>query len=114
MRTWTKEKGGDGRNGLWGWTSMIEASHAGELGLLSEGWEGAETFYIMADDMLTPNDNDTSTAMELLVETWDPLRYGIVNRKWWKENPRNGFFDCTKAKQLLGWKHEERESTIGA
>lgn len=86
---------------------MIECCRAGELGLLSEGWAGAESFYIIADEILTDGDSDTSKALDLLVEKCDPLTYGVVNRNWWKENPRRGFWDCTKAMRLLGWKHEE-------
>ena len=107
IRDFVTERKGDKATGFWGWTSMLEASRAGELGLTSEGWEGAETFYIIADDILTDDDHDTEAGLDLLVKNWDPLRYGVVDRKWWSKNPRRGFFDCEKAKRLLGWRHEE-------
>lgn len=86
---------------------MLACSRAGELGLLSEGWDGAEAFYIIADDILTEHDDDTATSLDLLVKTWDPLQFGVVDRWYWKDNPRRGFFDCSKAKRLLGWAHDE-------
>lgn len=86
---------------------MIECCHAGELGLISNGWDGAETFYIIADDILTNGDDDKEHSLELLVQKWSPLHYGVVDRKWWTGYPRRGFFDCGKAKRLLGWKSEE-------
>ncbi len=79
MRAFTKEKDSDGSTGFWAWSSTIECCRAGELGLLSEGWEGAETFYIVADDILTPHDDHTDKALDLLKERWDPLRYGVVD-----------------------------------
>ena len=86
---------------------MISVCRSGELGLTSEGWGGAETFYIIADDILTSSDDDKETSMDLLLQHGEPLLYGVVDRKWWSANPRRGFWDCDKAKRLLGWKHEE-------
>jgi hypothetical protein len=37
-------------------------------------------------------------------------------RRWWPGVPvegdmsgKNGFFDCSKARRMLGWEHHERE-----
>jgi len=86
---------------------MLASSRAGELGLLSEGWDGAEAFYIIADDILTEHDDDTDTSLDLLAKKWDPLRFGMVDRLYWMGKPRRGFFDCSKAQRLIGWTHEE-------
>lgn len=112
---------------FWSWLSRDAAASACLLGLTANepGFaKGHEMFFILYDQLVFGKackeieegfyddaikggmDPDTVSAEEL-VRLYYPgtkLREG-----WWSaENPRRGFYDTTKAKQLLGWTHEEQ------
>ena len=72
----------------------------------SEGCEGAEPFYLIVDDLVTKPEDDETSRLDMLQKDWDGERYRKIDEAWWKDNPRRGFWDNTKAKRMLGWYHE--------
>jgi hypothetical protein len=82
---------------LWGYTLMPFAARACLQGLTSEGWDGHEVFFV-----ISPLTASAHQSEELRKEWWPdvPVRDGYVF------TGRTGFFDCSKAERLLGWKHE--------
>ncbi|WWC60917.1 uncharacterized protein I303_103493 [Kwoniella dejecticola CBS 10117] len=100
---------------FWAWTSSLAASQACLLGLTSTGWTGHEAFNIVAPDIATPKtmlqngqDEDIGS-LELFAKSWDG-KIGTVreiHRDWWdgEGNSKRGFWDCSKAEKMLGWKH---------
>ena len=91
---------------LWSWVSYEACARGCELGLTSEGWEGAEPFYLMVDDLITKDEEEEIPALELLSKYWEKERYKNVDVSWWEGRPRRGFWKADKAKRMLGWYHE--------
>ncbi|KAJ7637619.1 hypothetical protein DFH06DRAFT_1218654 [Mycena polygramma] len=87
------------KNDLWGYVQEDSAAESFLLAVThpTDGWpSAAEAFFIAAPE--TTFDGETS---ELMQKYWPtvPLKEG-------KNMTGNaGFFDCTKAKELLGWVH---------
>jgi len=87
------------KNDLWGYVQEDSAAEAFILAITepTDRWpSAAEAFFIVAPE--TTVDVDT---IDLMREYWPnvPLKSGksISGRK--------SFFDCSKAKELLGWVH---------
>ena len=99
---------------LWGWVSLDGCARAALQGLTSEGWTGHETFILASNDIcweggLDPDqrfNGERPGSLELLKHLWKD-RYGNVDEAWWDDNPRRGFFDTSKARNLLGWEHDD-------
>ncbi|WVW82881.1 hypothetical protein I302_104893 [Kwoniella bestiolae CBS 10118] len=93
---------------FWMWTSSLSAAQACIMGLTTpqEGrWKGHEAFNIVAPEIAWRD--ATAGSLELLGKSeWnDEGRIGLVDREWWEGGRRRGFWDCTKAERLLGWRH---------
>jgi nucleoside-diphosphate-sugar epimerase len=84
---------------LWGYTRLDAAARAC-VQAIDTDLGGHEAFYIVAPDTMV----DTPS-MELHAEHYAdvPLRHDLVGTE--------GFFDCGKAKRLLGWTHDGSETT---
>lgn len=88
------------RNDLWGWVHHDSAAEAFLLAITAhhdqKGWTGHEAFFICA-----PDTADERDSMELYQTFWShvPIREG------YRLEGKAGFFDCSKAKRLLGWEH---------
>lgn len=80
---------------LWGWTESRAAGRACLLALEAE-WTGAEIFYAIAEDHCVPNGDSEGLAKEYFPEA-------VIRRKFTRLE--EGFFDCSKAERMLGWKH---------
>ncbi|CAE6471000.1 unnamed protein product [Rhizoctonia solani] len=81
---------------LWGWTESFAAGRACLLALEVE-WTGAEVMYIIGEEQcVLPGECTT----EELAKRYFPE---ATLRKDF--GPQEGFFDCSKAERLLGWKH---------
>jgi len=81
---------------LWGYTRRDAAAHACLLGVTAE-FDGHEAFYVVAPDTMV----DTPSAE--LAATWYPdvpVTGDLSGRR--------GFFDCRKAREVLGWSHDGR------
>jgi UDP-glucose 4-epimerase len=98
--------------------SMTEAvARACLAGISSDKFNGHEVFYAIAPDIAyehLPEDDatwdkfglqgDKRTSLELLAKTYPGTK---VREGWWVTGQeRRGFFDCSKAEQLLDWKHD--------
>ncbi|WVR06141.1 hypothetical protein IAU60_003171 [Kwoniella sp. DSM 27419] len=73
--------------GLWSWSSVDAVLRGCILGLTSEGWTGAESFHIAADEIFYPaslSDGVEVSALDLLEKHWP----GRVKTR------------------VLGWKHD--------
>lgn len=83
---------------LWGYTLLEAAARACLQGVETD-LGGHEAFYIVAPATMV----DTPS-MELRSEHYRdvPLRHDLIGTE--------GFFDCGKAKRLLGWTHDETEA----
>jgi nucleoside-diphosphate-sugar epimerase len=80
---------------LWGYTCLGSAG-AAVLASLDVSWTGHEVFYIVA-----PRTGSDRPSGEL-AERWYPgVRFSADPL-----SSNAGFFDCTKAARLLGWRHE--------
>lgn len=79
---------------LWGYTN-IEAAAAACLLTLTAPFIGHEVFYIVAPDTMA-----AVPSSELKAQYYPevPLRTELHNQQ--------GFFDCRKAEQMLGWRHQ--------
>ena len=89
------------KNDLWGYVQEDLSASAFLLALSPENdakWKGHEPFFICAPD--TTWDGPTA---ELYEAFWAdvPIKEGK------NLDGRKGFFDCSKAERLLGWKHPE-------
>ncbi|CAE6512745.1 unnamed protein product [Rhizoctonia solani] len=81
---------------LWGWTESLAAGRACLLALEVE-WTGAEVIYIIGEEhCVVPGEGTT----EELAKRYFPE--AVLRKKF---GPQEGFFDCSKAERLLGWKH---------
>jgi nucleoside-diphosphate-sugar epimerase len=86
---------GVARKNLWGYTSVAAA--AGACWLALEGdLSGHEAFYIVA-----PENAGGAPSQELAEKNYPsvPLRRQLIGDE--------GFFDCSKARQILGWRHQD-------
>ncbi|THH28334.1 hypothetical protein EUX98_g5861 [Antrodiella citrinella] len=86
------------KNDLWGWVEEDSGAEAFFLALEdSDKWSGHEAFFITAPDTMLEE-----SSMGLKERFWGdvPLKEGkrLVGNQ--------GFFDCSKAERLLGWKHK--------
>jgi UDP-glucose 4-epimerase len=79
---------------LWGYTRLDATAQACLLGLTAD-FNGHETFYIVAPDTVM---NVPSTELKDRYYPDVPLRGEL--------NANQGFFDCQKARRLLGWQHD--------
>ena len=80
---------------LWGYTLLDEASRACLLSLNAE-FTGHEVFYIVAPHTVT---SEPSRELARQYYPHAEIRGDLSDT--------TSFFDCTKAEQLLGWKHRE-------
>lgn len=79
---------------LWGYTRREAAARACLLGLTGD-FSGHESFYVVAPETMV----DTPS-----VELWSQHYPGVPLRRDLAGN--QGFFDCAKAADLLGWSHD--------
>ncbi len=79
--------------GLWGWTHITEGARACELAI-NAGYQGHEAFFIIA-----PTTHSTYPTLELAAYAYPevPILGDLSGQ--------TGFFDCGKARRLLGWVH---------
>ncbi|WVR05385.1 hypothetical protein IAU60_002399 [Kwoniella sp. DSM 27419] len=106
---------------LWAWVDITASARACLLGLTADqGWStGHEAMYIVAPDIVweggltaesklyerDENGGPQVPALDLLDHHYSD-KVKRVDRSWWAENPRRGFYDCSKAERLLGWVHD--------
>ncbi|QRV75977.1 UDP-galactose 4-epimerase [Ceratobasidium sp. AG-Ba] len=83
------------RKDMWGWTDLRAAGRACMLGLEVE-WTGAEVFYIVAPEHCAGG----HSALELAARFYPDTKVASTM------GPKSGFYDCSKAKKLLGWEHD--------
>jgi len=83
---------------LWAWVNPTATARACLLGVTGGKFEGHERFYVVA-----PTTVKREPSLELA-------------KKWFPDVPikgdlseHKGFFNCAKAKKLLGWEHYETE-----
>jgi UDP-glucose 4-epimerase len=86
---------GPGARTLWGWTLMGEAARACELAIQAE-FTGHEVFFITA-----PRTGSKLPSLELARHAYPrvPIRGDLSGFR--------SFYDCRKARRLLGWIHAE-------
>lgn len=89
------EKRPDFSHGLWGYVRSDDTARACLLGITA-AFTGHEEFYIVAPD--TSSDEPSLELAEMHFPG-TPIRGNLSGR--------NSFFDCSKAKRLLGWQHTE-------
>ena len=91
---WNKRAGPVLSKHLWGYTRFDAAARACLMSL-SAGYKGAEAFYIVG-----PDSSSDVPSLELARQFFPnvPVRGDLSGQR--------GFFDCSKAERLLGWKHE--------
>ncbi|KAJ7716729.1 hypothetical protein DFH07DRAFT_861937 [Mycena maculata] len=88
------------KNDLWGYVQEDSAAESFLLAVTrpTDKWpSAAEAFFIVAPE-ITVDSPDTS---ELLQEHWP----NVSIKEGKAMSGRAGFFDCSKAKELLGWEH---------
>ncbi|KAG8678303.1 UDP-glucose 4-epimerase 5 [Ceratobasidium sp. 395] len=83
------------RKDMWAWTDIRAAGRACMLGLEVE-WTGAEAFYIVAPEHCAGEHDALELAARFYPETKLASTMG----------PKSGFYDCSKAKRMLGWEHD--------
>ena len=87
------------KNDLWGWVQQDSVADAFLRCItLPDGtFKGHEVFYIAAPEIANP----ALDSKKLREEFWPdvPIKEG------WDVSGATGFFDCTKAKEILGWVH---------
>lgn len=79
---------------LWAYTDLRDASRACLLSLTAD-FTGHEVFYIVAPRTVT-NRPSLELARQYFPNT--PIRGDLTGQR--------GFFDCSKAERILGWRHE--------
>ncbi|TFK49915.1 NAD(P)-binding protein [Heliocybe sulcata] len=87
---------------LWGYVQEDEGARAFLLAISPENdqnWSGHEIFFIVASETRGMREAKDSAALK---EEWWP---DVPCREGWKPEGKGGFFDCSKAARLLGWKH---------
>jgi nucleoside-diphosphate-sugar epimerase len=80
---------------LWGYVNPEAAARAC-LAAMQVTWRGHEVFYIVAPE------SASATASEVLAQQYYP---NAVHKP--QLTGTCGFFDCSKAERLLGWKHHQ-------
>jgi len=90
-----EQSGASPANHLWAYTRFDSAARACLLALTAD-FKGHEVFYIVA-----PKTVMDTPSLELKQKFFPdlPLRGELIGNQ--------GFFDCSKAERLLGWKHDE-------
>ncbi|NJM07347.1 NAD(P)-dependent oxidoreductase [Candidatus Gracilibacteria bacterium] len=91
-------RGGDdqrGARGLWAYTSVPAAVDACLRGV-SADFRGHHVFYIVAPQTVTPT-SSREIATQYYPDT--PIRGEFAGN--------HGFYDCSRAEQVLGWRHED-------
>lgn len=84
---------------LWGYVQEDSSAEAFLLALAdSDKWSGHEAFFITAPEIVI----DTNS--NVLREEYYP---DVPIKEDWNVSGRQGFFDCSKAKRLLGWVHKD-------
>lgn len=95
----------DGRqvvNDCWGWTLVESIARACLLGVTSEGWTGSEVFWIVAPNTRVAQEGQSIKSIDL-AKQYHP--HTPVRARWFDGNEGGSFFDCSKARRLLGWQH---------
>jgi len=94
-RAMNRNWGPMGTRHLWAYTLIEDACRATLLALEAD-WKGHEVFYIVA-----PRTTETTPSRELAERHYPdtPIRGALEGQQ--------GFFDCSKAERLLGWRHKE-------
>ena len=84
---------------FWGYVQGDSAADACLLALADNGkWQGHERFFIAAPEIWCEKHSET-----LRAQFWSDVP--VVKGKGLEG--RKGFFDCTKAERLLGWRHQD-------
>lgn len=93
MGQWEKSHGPALSKHLWGYTLIGAAAQACLLSLTA-GFKGAEAFFIVG-----PDTTSELPSLELAQRFFPnvPIRGDLSGNR--------GFYDCSKAERLLGWKH---------
>lgn len=86
-------------NHLWAYVNIESAAHAVEAALLAE-WRGHEAFFIVAPRTIFTADVD-SAALAAEHFPGASLRTDLSGNA--------GFYDCDKARRMLGWIHQDYE-----
>jgi UDP-glucose 4-epimerase len=93
---WGKRLGDALAKQLWGYTLLDAAARACLLALTAT-YQGHEAFFVVAPD--TMMDTPSRELAELFFPT-TPIHGEF--------DGNHGFFDCSKAERLLGWKHDDQ------
>jgi nucleoside-diphosphate-sugar epimerase len=93
MMGWEKQHGPQLSKHLWGYTLFSAAARASLLSVTAD-FHGAEAFYIVG-----PDSTSEVPSLELAQRFFPnvPITGDLSGHK--------GFFNCSKAERLLGWKH---------
>ncbi|KAG9118399.1 hypothetical protein FRC07_007104 [Ceratobasidium sp. 392] len=83
-----------GATDLWGWTDALAAGRAMLLAL-EVPWTGCEIMYVVGEEHCA----DGMKAEDLAKKHFPDA---VLRRKM---GDKEGFFDCSRAEKLLGWKH---------
>lgn len=83
-------------NHLWGYTRLDACARACAL-VLEASWRGHETFHLVAPDTVVDTDS-----LELARRHWPDVAIRTTL------TGNSGFYDCSKARRLLGWVHDDR------
>lgn len=84
---------------LWGYVQQDSAADACLLALGdNDNWHGHERFFIAAPEIWCEKDSES-----LRLQFWSDVP--VVEGKEFVG--RRGFFDCSKAERLLGWRHRD-------
>ncbi|KAG8897754.1 Glucosyltransferase-like protein [Tulasnella sp. 403] len=84
------------RKDLWGYT-LVESAARACLLALDVPWKGHEVMLIVSNQHAAEGYNAEELATKYFPKT---------KRKSRSLSPNQGFYDCSKAERLLGWKHE--------
>lgn len=114
---------------LWGYGMLDECARAFLLGITSEGWSGHEVFCELSsflntrplsrsDPMFCLSGKDaigpdiatdfSLSSDQLRAKYWPDVP--VTVKGWFEVDPYRGFYDCSKAERLLGWRHQQSES----
>lgn len=88
----------DARRDLWGYV-LIESAARACLLALEVGWKGHEVMYVVSNE-------HAGVSSEANAEELAKKYYPGTKRKAGVLSASQGFYDCSKAERLLGWKHE--------
>lgn len=80
---------------LWGYVNPKAAARAC-MAAMQVTWRGHEVFYVVAPDTASATASDALARQYYPQATHKPQLVGTT-----------GFFDCSKAERLLGWRHDE-------